>query len=178
MCERAKRDRFSSCGCRLSRCELPGGLRQSELSGVPATGGAPSHDVWCARPDRFDSRRVSSPGDLGTRRGFGGSSGSRIGELPARSPRRPHQSLRLPRARATSCRSGLHRRSECLSRSSAIALREDRLGPAVDVWGIGLRAWIDREELRDEEADARFELARELAPYIWGDERLSAAELR
>lgn len=55
---------------------------------------------------------------------------------------------------------------------------EDRLGPSVDVWGIGLRAWIDREELRDEEADARFELARELSPQMWGDERLSAAELR
>ena len=68
--------------------------------------------------------------------------------------------------------------SAFLDQARSLFEAEDRLGPAVDVWGIGLRAWIDREELRDEEADARFELARELAPYIWGDERLSAAELR
>jgi hypothetical protein len=55
---------------------------------------------------------------------------------------------------------------------------QEQLGPAVDVWGIGLRAWIDREEERDELADLRFDAARELSPEIWGDERLSAAELR
>ena len=55
---------------------------------------------------------------------------------------------------------------------------EQRLGPAVDVWGIGLRAGIDRAESRDELADSRFEAARALSPEIWSDERLSAAELR
>ena len=48
----------------------------------------------------------------------------------------------------------------------------------VDVWGLGLRAGIDRAQGRDERADALFERARAMAPRIWGDERLSAAELR
>jgi tetratricopeptide (TPR) repeat protein len=68
--------------------------------------------------------------------------------------------------------------SAFLDQARSLFESEDRLGPAVDVWGFGLRAWIDRVELRDEQADARFELARELSPQIWGDERLSAAELR
>jgi tetratricopeptide (TPR) repeat protein len=55
---------------------------------------------------------------------------------------------------------------------------EALLGPSTDVWGIGLRAWIDREEARDVQADSRFEAARSLSPEIWDDERLSAAELR
>ncbi len=55
---------------------------------------------------------------------------------------------------------------------------EGQLGPAVDVWGIGLRAWIDRSRGRDAIADSRFETARTLSPEIWEDEQLSAGELR
>jgi Tfp pilus assembly protein PilF len=52
------------------------------------------------------------------------------------------------------------------------------LGASVDVWGIGLRAGIDRALGRDARADQRFEAARTLSPEIWADERLSSAELR
>ena len=55
---------------------------------------------------------------------------------------------------------------------------EGLLGPEVDVWGIGLRAGIDRAEGREDLAAPRFEAARALSPGIWRDERLSAAELR
>jgi tetratricopeptide (TPR) repeat protein len=68
--------------------------------------------------------------------------------------------------------------SAFLDQARALFEAEQRLGPAVDVWGIGLRAWIDREQSRDELADQRFAQARELSPEIWADERLSAAELR
>jgi tetratricopeptide (TPR) repeat protein len=68
--------------------------------------------------------------------------------------------------------------SAFLDQARSLFEAQQRLGPSVDVWGIGLRAGIDRAESRDELADARFEMARELAPEIWGDERLSAAELR
>ena len=68
--------------------------------------------------------------------------------------------------------------SAFLDQARSLFESQQRLGPSVDVWGIGLRAGIDRAESRDELADARFETARELAPEIWGDERLSAAELR
>ncbi|MCP4904097.1 MAG: hypothetical protein GY910_03875 [bacterium] len=53
-----------------------------------------------------------------------------------------------------------------------------RLGPAVDVWGLGLRAGIDRAAGDEVRARAFFDQARALSPEIWGDERLSAAELR
>jgi len=65
-----------------------------------------------------------------------------------------------------------------LDQARALFESEQRLGPAVDVWGVGLRAWIDREDGRDDLADERFEIARELSPEIWADERLSADELR
>jgi tetratricopeptide (TPR) repeat protein len=68
--------------------------------------------------------------------------------------------------------------SAFLDQARSLFEAEQRLGPAVDVWGIGLRAGIDRAESRDELADSRFEAARELSPEIWSDERLSAAELR
>lgn len=68
--------------------------------------------------------------------------------------------------------------SAFLDQARSLFESQQRLGPAVDVWGIGLRAWIDRVESRDEEADLRFAAARELSPDIWADERLSAAELR
>jgi tetratricopeptide (TPR) repeat protein len=55
---------------------------------------------------------------------------------------------------------------------------EGRLGPEVDVWGIGLRAGIDRAQGREDLAVPRFEAAQALSPGIWRDERLSAAELR
>lgn len=51
-------------------------------------------------------------------------------------------------------------------------------GAGVDVWGVGLRAGIDRERGRDEQADRRFAAARNLSLEIWDDERLSSAELR
>lgn len=65
-----------------------------------------------------------------------------------------------------------------LDQARSIFESEQQLGPAVDVWGIGLRAWIDREQHRDEQADLRFNEARALSPEIWRDEKLSAAELR
>jgi tetratricopeptide (TPR) repeat protein len=52
------------------------------------------------------------------------------------------------------------------------------LGSRVDVWGIGLRAGIDRQLGHHDQANSRFELARRLSPEIWDDERLSSAELR
>jgi tetratricopeptide (TPR) repeat protein len=55
---------------------------------------------------------------------------------------------------------------------------EGRVGPEVDVWGVGLRAWIDRSRGRDEVAKIRFEAARALSSEIWLDEQLSAHELR
>ena len=65
-----------------------------------------------------------------------------------------------------------------LDQSRSLFEAEDRLGPSVDVWGVGLRAWIDRARGRDDLAGPRFEAARQLSPEIWRDERLSAAELR
>lgn len=55
---------------------------------------------------------------------------------------------------------------------------EGEVGASVDVWGIGLRAWIDRAEGHDAEANARFDAARALSPEIWSDELLSAGELK
>jgi tetratricopeptide (TPR) repeat protein len=68
--------------------------------------------------------------------------------------------------------------SAFLDQARSLFESQQQLGPAVDVWGIGLLAWIDRVESRDEQADLRFDAARELSPQIWGDEQLSAAELR
>ncbi len=68
--------------------------------------------------------------------------------------------------------------SAFLDQARALFESEQRLGPSVDVWGVGLRAWIARDEARDELADRRFEAARALSPEIWADERLSADELR
>ena len=68
--------------------------------------------------------------------------------------------------------------SAFLDQARSLFESQQQLGPSVDVWGIGLRAWIDREEARDELADLRFAAARKLSPEIWDDERLSAAELR
>ena len=55
---------------------------------------------------------------------------------------------------------------------------EGRLGPPVDVWGYGLRAWVDRSAGRDAAADRHLAAARALSPEIWEDEMLSAGELR
>ncbi len=68
--------------------------------------------------------------------------------------------------------------SAFLDQARSLFELEGRLGPAVDVWGVGLRAWIDRGRGRDARADARFEAARELSFEIWVDEQLSAHELR
>lgn len=68
--------------------------------------------------------------------------------------------------------------SAFLDQARSLFESQQQLGPAVDVWGIGLRAWIDREEGRDALADERFASARELSEVIWSDERLSARELR
>ena len=68
--------------------------------------------------------------------------------------------------------------SAFLDQARALFEAEGRLGPEVDVWGLGLRAGIDRAEGKDDRADALFARARDLSPRIWGDERLSAAELR
>lgn len=68
--------------------------------------------------------------------------------------------------------------SAFLDQARSLFEAEDHLGPAVDVWGIGLRAWIDRGLGRDTAADSRFATARELGPTIWADELLSAREMR
>jgi tetratricopeptide (TPR) repeat protein len=68
--------------------------------------------------------------------------------------------------------------SAFLDQARSLFESEQRLGPSVDVWGVGLRAGIDRAAGRTDRADALFERARELSPEIWGDERLSAEELR
>ncbi len=68
--------------------------------------------------------------------------------------------------------------SAFLDQARALFESEGVMGSSVDVWGVGLRAWIDRAEGRDAEADSRFDAARELSPEIWRDELLSAEELR
>lgn len=65
-----------------------------------------------------------------------------------------------------------------LDQARALFEAEGALGPSVDVWGLGLRAGVDRAFGRQERADELFARARRLSPEIWGDERLSAAELR
>lgn len=65
-----------------------------------------------------------------------------------------------------------------LDQARSLFEADGQLGPAVDVWGIGLRAGIDRGMGRHSVADGRFDSARELSPDIWADERLSAGELR
>jgi len=68
--------------------------------------------------------------------------------------------------------------SAFLDQARSLFESEQRLGPSVDVWGVGLRAGIDQAAGRTERADALFDRARALSPEIWGDERLSAEELR
>jgi tetratricopeptide (TPR) repeat protein len=68
--------------------------------------------------------------------------------------------------------------SAFLEQARALFEAEGRLGPPVDVWGVGLRAWIDRGMGNESAADARFDAARELSPEIWADELLSAHEMR
>lgn len=68
--------------------------------------------------------------------------------------------------------------SAFLDQARAFFEAEDELGPAVDVWGFGLRAGIARARGNDEQADRLFVEARRLAPDVWQDERLSAWELR
>lgn len=68
--------------------------------------------------------------------------------------------------------------SAFLDQARALFEAEGETGSAVDVWGIGLRAWIDRAEGHDADADARFDAARALSPQIWHDELLSADELK
>ncbi|MEM9173897.1 MAG: tetratricopeptide repeat protein [Myxococcota bacterium] len=68
--------------------------------------------------------------------------------------------------------------SAFLDQARALFEAQGELGPSVDVWGLGLRAGIDRARGRNERADALFAQARRLSPEIWGDERLSARELR
>jgi len=65
-----------------------------------------------------------------------------------------------------------------LDQARSLFEAQQRLGPSVDVWGLGLRAGIDRAGGRDDRAEILFDQARALSPEIWGDERLSAAELR
>jgi tetratricopeptide (TPR) repeat protein len=68
--------------------------------------------------------------------------------------------------------------SAFLDQARSLFETEGRLGPEVDVWGVGLRAGIERARGREAQADVLFERARALAPAIWKDEALSAAELR
>lgn len=68
--------------------------------------------------------------------------------------------------------------SAFLDQARALFEAEGELGPSVDVWGLGLRAGIERALGRDQRAASLFDRARQLSPEIWGDERLSAKELR
>jgi tetratricopeptide (TPR) repeat protein len=68
--------------------------------------------------------------------------------------------------------------SAFLDQARALFAAQGDLGPSVDVWGLGLRAGIDRARGREEKADALLSQARRLSPEIWGDGRLSARELR
>jgi tetratricopeptide (TPR) repeat protein len=68
--------------------------------------------------------------------------------------------------------------SAFLDQARALFESEGELGSSVDVWDVGLRAWIDRAQGREDEADSRFDAARALSPEIWRDELLSAEELR
>lgn len=65
-----------------------------------------------------------------------------------------------------------------LDQARALFESEGRLGPEVDVWGVGLRAWAERSQGLHSAADTRFDAARRLSPRIWDDELLSAGELR
>lgn len=65
-----------------------------------------------------------------------------------------------------------------LDQARALFEAQGDLGPSIDVWGLGLRAGIDRARGRNEKADALLSQARRLSPEIWGDGRLSARELR
>ena len=65
-----------------------------------------------------------------------------------------------------------------LDQARSLFEAQGRLGPSVDVWGLGLRAGIDRLRGREDRAGALFDQARQLSPEIWGDERLSARELQ
>jgi tetratricopeptide (TPR) repeat protein len=65
-----------------------------------------------------------------------------------------------------------------LDQARSLFEAEEGLGPEVDVWGVGLRAGIERAQGREERAAELYAIARELGPSIWRDEQLSAAELR
>jgi tetratricopeptide (TPR) repeat protein len=65
-----------------------------------------------------------------------------------------------------------------LDQARSLFEAQQSLGDSVDVWGLGLRAGIDRARGRHDRSDQLFDRARQLSPEIWGDERLSAAELR
>ena len=65
-----------------------------------------------------------------------------------------------------------------LDQARSLFEAEEGLGPEVDVWGVGLRAGIERARGREERAAELYATARALGPSIWRDERLSAVELR
>jgi tetratricopeptide (TPR) repeat protein len=65
-----------------------------------------------------------------------------------------------------------------LDQARALFEAQGSLGPEVDVWGMGLRAGIERALGRDDQAERYLDAARALSPEIWGDEQLSAEELR
>jgi hypothetical protein len=91
-------------------------------------------------------------------------------------PTNPHAFLALSRHHLEG--GSLDEASAFLDQARSLFEAEGRLGPSVDVWGLGLRAGIDRAQGRADRADRLFERARSLSPEIWGDGRLSAAELR
>lgn len=65
-----------------------------------------------------------------------------------------------------------------LDQARSLFEAEGLLGPQIDVWGVGLRAGIDRGTGRESDAEQRFEAARTLSAEIWADEVLTAGELR
>jgi len=65
-----------------------------------------------------------------------------------------------------------------LDQARALFEAEGSLGPEVDVWGMGLRAGIERALGREDQAERYLDAARALAPEVWSDGQLSAQELR
>jgi len=65
-----------------------------------------------------------------------------------------------------------------LDQARSLFEAQGSLGPDVDVWGIGLRAGIERSRGREDRAERYFDAARALSPEVWSDEQLSADELR
>ena len=109
-------------------------------------------------------------------RGRGGGPARRVQRAVRVDPTNPFAFLALARHHLES--ESIGEAGAFLDQARSLFEAQGRLGPSVDVWGLGLRAGIDRLRGREDRADALFDQARQLSPEIWGDERLSARELQ